>query len=63
MRRVRLVRLFPVTVDDLWSLSNPYNILGEGEIHRIIYGAYYVPFLKPFSNFDLFFHFPISYYF
>jgi hypothetical protein len=28
---------------------------------RIMYGVYYVPYFLPFSNFVLFFHFPISY--
>jgi hypothetical protein len=28
---------------------------------NIMYGVYYVPYFLPFSNFVLFFHFPISY--
>jgi hypothetical protein len=46
MRRVLLVRLFPVTVDD------------GIDVHA---NASYVPYFLPFSNFVLFFHFPISY--
>jgi hypothetical protein len=38
-------------------IPNPYNILAEGEIRRI----FYVLFFLPFSNFVLCFHFPIPY--
>jgi hypothetical protein len=48
MRRVWLVRLFPVTVDD------------GIDVHV---NAGYLPYFLPFSNFVLFFHFPISYVF
>jgi hypothetical protein len=29
-------------------IPNPYNILGEGEIRRTIYGVYYVIYFYPF---------------
>jgi hypothetical protein len=32
-------------------IPNPYNILGEEETCRIIYGVYYVLYSLPFSNF------------
>jgi hypothetical protein len=93
MRRVRLVRLFPVTVDDgidvhvnasstiadcfeIWFSFLPLPKIqlhrctkmrkGAGpsklkSICRVMYGVSYVPYFLPFSNFVLFFHFPISY--